>query len=174
MEPLTKVRLRPLVMRDASAVAAAQHAMAAEDFTFALRWRETLAWDDYLGRLDRIRRDIEVPDGLVPADFLVAEVDGRIVGRSSIRHRLNDLLAHEGGHIGYCVLPAHRRRGFATEILRQSLIIARAAGVDRVLVACDDDNEASGVIIERCGGVLEDVVQSRDDVPVPVRRYWIA
>ncbi len=108
------------------------------------------------------------------ADFLVAEVDGRIVGRSSIRHRLNDLLAHEGGHIGYCVLPDHRRRGFATDILRQSLSIARAAGVDRVLVACDDDNEASRVIIERCGGVLEDVVQSRDDVPVPVRRYWIA
>ena len=34
--------------------------------------------------------------------------------------------AREGGHIGYAVRPAHRRRGYATEILRQSLIIARA------------------------------------------------
>jgi len=31
-------------------------------------------------------------------------------------------------------LAQHRRRGYATEILRQSLIIARAAGVGRVAV----------------------------------------
>ncbi|MGI8445981.1 MAG: hypothetical protein ACR2MP_02105 [Streptosporangiaceae bacterium] len=34
----------------------------------------------------------------------------------------------EGGYIGYCVLSGHRRRGYATGILRQSLVIARAHG----------------------------------------------
>ena len=66
--------------------------------------------------------------------------------------------ASQGGHIGYAVRPAHRRRGYATEILRQSLIIARAVGVDRVLVTCDDTNVGSSAVIEACGGVLDDVV----------------
>jgi predicted acetyltransferase len=57
---------------------------------------------------------------------LVADVAGEIVGRTSIRHQLNDFLEREGRHIGYGVLPGHRRRGYATEIPRQSLVITRA------------------------------------------------
>jgi predicted acetyltransferase len=70
------------------------------------------------------------------------------------------------------VLPAHRRRGYATEILQQSLIIIRAIGVDRVLVTCDDDNIGSMKVIEKCGGVLESVV-TYDGDRIGKRRYWI-
>ena len=68
--------------------------------------------------------------------------------------------------------PQHRRRGYGTEILGQSLVVARAAGVDRVLVTCDDDNVGSAAVIERCGGVLESVIDGSDGVAK--RRYWIA
>ena len=84
---------------------------------------------------------------------------------------LNDWLAHQGGHIGYGVLPEHRRQGFATEILRQSVIIARSEGIDPSLVCCDDANVGSALAIERCGGVLENVVDGDDG---PTRRYWIS
>lgn len=60
---------------------------------------------------------------------------------------------------------------YATEILRQSLIVARAVGIDRVLVTCDEGNVASARTIERCGGVLESVV-AIDGGPAK-RRYWI-
>ena len=113
-----------------------------------------------------------MPDGLVPATFLVADVDGVLVGRTSIRHELDEFLAREGGHIGYAVVAEHRRRGYATEILRQSLVLARAVGVDRVLVTCDDDNVGSATVIERCGGVFESLVDSSEGGP-PKRRYWI-
>jgi predicted acetyltransferase len=60
------------------------------------------------------------------------------------------------------VRPAFRRCGHATEILRQSVAIARAGGVERILVVCDDDNVGSARVIERCGGVLESVVTPHD------------
>lgn len=107
----------------------------------------------------------------MPTTFLVADVAGRIVGRVSIRHELNERLLVEGGHIGYAVLQEYRRRGYASEILRQSLVVARTLGVERVLITCDDDNVGSSAVIERCGGVL-DSMSTADDGHA-VRRYWI-
>ena len=98
---------------------------------------------------------MNLPEQHVPSTFLVADIDGQIVGRVTIRHELNDFLRVEGGHIGYCVLPGFRRRGYATEILRQALIVARSIGIDRVLVTCDDDNAASIAVIEANGGKLD-------------------
>jgi predicted acetyltransferase len=166
-----RLRLRPPLPADEAAFLAAHEAMACEDFAFGLGFEPGQPWQDYLARLERQRCGIDLPPGLVPATFLVADVDGHLVGRSSIRHELNDFLRREGGHIGYGVLPEHRRRGYATEILRQSLVVARALGVDRVLVTCDHDNIGSATVIERCGGVLHSVIDVEDGSPK--RRYWI-
>lgn len=108
--------------------------------------------------------------GWVPSTWLLAVVEGVVVGRTSIRFELNDSLVVEGGHIGYAVHLDHRRRGYATEILRQSLVVARAAGVDRVLVTCADDNVGSSRVIEANGGRLENIVDIEGQ---PLRRYWI-
>jgi predicted acetyltransferase len=159
--------LRPLRAADETAVRAAHAVMAAEGFEFALGLGACPEWADYLALLDRLRRGVDMPDGWVPATFLVAEVAGEIVGRTSVRHELDDWLLREGGHVGAGVLPAYRGRGHATEILRQSLVVARAAGVDRVLVTCDEDNVASRRVIEACGGRLEILPGTRR------RRYWI-
>jgi predicted acetyltransferase len=150
---------------------AAHRSMAGEQFTFGLGYSDGMSWSKYLDELELHRRGVDLPSGLVPATFLVADVTGQIVGRTSIRHDLNEFLVREGGHIGYGVVAEHRRRGYATEILRQSLIIARALGIDRVLVTCDEDNVGSATVIERCGGVLESLVDS--DTGIAKRRYWI-
>lgn len=166
------LRLRPLREEDEAAFRAGQQLMATEDFTFGLGLKPRMSWRAYLKYLDRGRHGVRLPDGMVPATFLAAEVAGDIVGRSSVRHQLNEILEHEGGHIGYAVLPHYRRRGYATEILRQSLIIARAAGVDRVLVTCDDENAGSIAVIEANGGRLDGLVQASGDGHL-IRRYWI-
>lgn len=129
-----------------------------------------MVWADYLRRLADEHRGVDLAPGRVPATFLVAEHDGRIEGRVSIRHRLNDFLERKGGHIGYGVVPEYRNRGFATAMLQQALVIARSHGVERSLLVCDN-NAASVRVIERCGGVLDNVMEGEGDVLM--RRYWI-
>jgi predicted acetyltransferase len=89
------------------------------------------------------------------------------LGGLSIRHRLTPELLHEGGHIGYNVVPEHRRQGHATAILAQALLLCRAHGLARVLVTCDDSNVGSRRVIEANGGVPEEVTDG-------TCRYWIS
>jgi predicted acetyltransferase len=145
--------------------------MAAEGFIFGLGYQPGKPWERYLSELEDHRHGRNLPAGHVPGTFLVADAAGEIVGRTSIRFTLNAFLAERGGDIGYGVLPQHRRRGHATEILRQSLIIARATGVGRVLVTCDQDNAGSRAVIEACGGVLDSAVHLNGKPPA--LRFWI-
>ncbi len=166
------VRLRPLRVEDQEQALAAHDELAAEGFSFLLDWRPDLPWAGYVAQTAAWRCGRELPPDRVPSNFLIAELDGALAGRVSVRHEFNDFLAAYGGHIGYCVRPRFRRRGVATEILGQALIVARAHGVDRVLVTCDEDNLTSAGVIERQGGVLED--RRVDPRGVLKRRYWIA
>jgi len=151
-------------------VLASQRELAEENFVFAFL-RPGQSFVDYVRMVDDHRHGRSIDVDWVESTWLLADVDGAVVGRSSIRFELNDYLLAQGGHIGYGVRPSHRRRGYATEILRQSLVVARAGGVQDVLVTCDDDNVGSVRAIEANGGILENVVEIDG---VPLRRYWIS
>jgi predicted acetyltransferase len=152
----------------------AHQATSPEVPTFLHYYEEGLPFRRYLEVLAERSRGIGLPSAdHVPSTLLFAFVGDRIVGRTTIRHRLNAFLEREGGHIGYVVVPEFRRRGYATEMLRLALPIAREkSGATRILVTCDDDNVGSIRTIEKNGGVLENTVTT-PDVGKRIRRYWI-
>jgi len=151
----------------------AHHATTPQVPSFLHYYEEGMSLSRYLDVLDERERGVNLSPDHVPSTFLFAFIDERIVGRVSIRHRLNDRLLRVGGHIGYVVVPEFRRQGHATAILRLALAFAHdTLGYDRVLMTCDDDNIGSIKTIENNGGVLEEVVSGLD-LDVPKRRYWI-
>jgi predicted acetyltransferase len=142
--------------------------------SFLHHYEEGMPFRCYLEMLTAHERGIDLPSGAVPESFLFAFVDQSIVGRVSIRHSLNDYLERFGGHIGCVIVPAFRRRGYATVILRLAIQHAvRRLGLRRILLTCRDDNVGSIRAIEKNGGILESVVAEADGV-TPLRRYWIA
>lgn len=124
--------------------------------------------------VERLRRQSDpstlMEEGLVHATYWWIVDNDRYLGAISLRHTLNDFLLRAGGHIGYGVRPSARGRGLATWALGAVLPEARALGLDRVLVTCDDANVASARTIESNGGVLEDLRQTERG---RTRRYWI-
>ncbi len=168
---LSSLRLRPPIVDDARAFVAAHETLSRENFEFGLGFDPGAPFTHFIASVNDTRHGRNLLEGRVAASFLLAIVDDSIIGRVSVRFALNEFLSSFGGHIGYAVLPEHRCRGFATEMLSHALVIARAEGVDRVLVTCDDDNVGSAKTIERNGGVLEDRVTR--PVGGVTRRYWI-
>jgi predicted acetyltransferase len=107
----------------------------------------------------------------VPTTHLWAVSDDEFVGRISVHHELNDALRVEGGHIGYDTVPSFRRRGVATEMLRQALPVARRLGLTEVLITCDDTNAASIRVIEKNGGTLRETKAL--EAGKPLKRYYL-
>lgn len=145
---------------------------ADSEWQFAFCYEPGQPFADYVRRLESWTRGEELPGDFVPNTFLVGVVGDAIVGRVSLRHRLNASLERYGGHVGYGVVPSQRRRAYATEMLRQTLPIAASLGLSRLLITCDDDNAASIRVIERNGGVLEGPTTCAGSES-PGRRYWI-
>ena len=166
------VLLRQMGVSDEKQCLQAHEELAQDDFEFLFDLDQGEPWLVYVERVENLRLGVDLPPDRVPATFLLAEVEGEVVGRVSIRHELNAYLLEVGGHIGYGVRPGFRRRGYATAIMRESLAVAASIGLERLLVTCDDDNIGSATVIERCGGVLENVVPVEGS-SVPRRRYWV-
>ncbi|GFI49912.1 hypothetical protein IMSAGC020_01113 [Lachnospiraceae bacterium] len=81
--------------------------------------------------------------------------DRKIVGCIELRHTLNEELKIAGGHIGFSVVPEERRKGYASEMLRQIIETAESLRIPALLLTCDADNIASERTILKCGGILE-------------------
>ena len=168
------MELRPLQLSDEVAFFAAIEAFRRDDpnWDFAFGMDSYEDWPSYVAMVNSWPRGENLPVNFVPNTFLVGVVDGEIIGRVSLRHELSDWLHRIGGHIGYGVVPVHRRRGYATDMLRLTLPLARKLDLLRVLVTCDDDNVGSIRTIEKNGGVLENKVHE-DGMTCAKRRYWI-
>jgi predicted acetyltransferase len=129
--------------------------------------------DVYVQYLEQQSQGQNLQEGRVPhTTFWLVDASDEILAVSNLRHHLNEFLSVVGGHIGFGVRPSARRQGFATEVLRCTLIEAQKLGIERVFVTCDKGNVGSERAILKNRGVLQDEIWS-DVYSRVVRRFWI-
>ena len=122
----------------------------------------------------RAAEDRSKPDSVPCLLYGLFDEEGRrLVGLIQLRLRLTGYLQDFGGHIGYCVRPTERRKGYAKAMLRCALDVCRTEGLSRVLITCLETNVGSAKTIEACDGVYEKTVYDDRNYKANMKRYWI-
>lgn len=134
----------------------------------------TIDLREWLEFVRRLKDEKTTPSDMVPCTqyFYMRETDNKIVGCINIRYGLNERLGKYYGHIGYSVCPSERRKGYATQMLRDALVKCKEHGLNRVLITCNTDNEGSRRVIEVNGGIFDYTVLEPDSGKY-IERYWI-
>lgn len=94
------------------------------------------------------------PDWVITDTFFAVNESNKIVGIIDLRHTLNDFLK-DFGNCGYSVRPSERKKGYATDMLRQILKVAKESGMDELHLSVERDNEPSIRTIKSNGGIYE-------------------
>lgn len=130
---------------------------------------------EWLKKIEDYTKKETLPEGKVLSDifFSVRKSDNKIVGIINIRHSLSDYLYNYGGHIGYCIIPSERRKGYAYKQLLLGLEYCKSIGINKVLITCLDYNIGSSKTIEKSGGELENIVKNKESNET-FKRYWIS
>jgi predicted acetyltransferase len=170
---MSMIHLRELTEHDEEAFFEGLREAEGEDpHWYSFSWKPGMSYSEMMEILRKEAAGIDLLPGRVPHSMLYAFHDGKIIGRLSVRHRLNEKLRKRGGHIGYWVSPRFRRQGFGAEIVRRGLEFCRKIEINPVLVTCADDNVPSWKLVERFGGKLEGKVWDDEDEEM-IRKYWI-
>jgi len=129
-------------------------------------------FEDYLARMRVLAKGENLPADAVPSHTYFLMCEGKIIGRSQLRRKLNAEFEIKYGHISADVRPSERKKGFGTLILILTLEKAKELGLKRLLVTCKANNTASAKIIEKCGGVFDKQV-IHEETGMLFSHYWI-
>lgn len=129
-------------------------------------------FDLLIKKLEDEAKGINLKKDRFPQTELWLVENRKYIGDIRIRHGLNKQLKKIGGHIGYGIRPAERKKGYGKLILKLGLEKAKEIGLKEVLITCDKSNIGSKKIIETSGGELIDckIINEQEE---PVCSYKI-
>ena len=100
--------------------------------------------------------------------------NGKFIGAFDLRTELNEFFMYVRGNVGYGIAPQYRRMGYATKGLGLLKEKAHELGMKKLLIAAMEENVGSWKVIEKNGGVLENIITLPwENTGQKYKRYWI-
>jgi predicted acetyltransferase len=119
-------------------------------------------------------RNGEVVPRIAQTDFWLVENNDAFIGQITLRApELPAHLLEMGGHIGYSIRPSMYGKGYGTKMLGLLLQQLDKKEYPKVLITCNEPNKASARVIEKNGGVLQDVIDTKYNPGIKMCRYHI-
>ena len=139
----------------------------------AIKYHTEEYFNNMIKELEQSERG-ETSGGYAPTTtyWLYDEDENKILGASNLRHYLTEEGIKYWGHIGYGIRPSERKKGYATELLKLTMLEAKKKNIDKVLLGAYTGNIGSWRVMEKCNGKLENIV-IEEETGLPIKRYWI-
>ncbi len=131
-------------------------------------------FEEWFEKTDRNSKMETLPkDRVLCTQFLtMRKSDNKLVGMINLRHELNDYLSKFGGHIGDCIRPTERHKGYATAQKLLCLEYCKKLGISPILITAKVENIYSQKSIMKSGGVFEKQITDESNGNI-FNRYWI-
>lgn len=143
-------------------------------------WPLKLAYKTEKEFLEMIEKLESRSKGLIDDDcplsdtYWIYKEDGdKLIGAINIRKFDEKHKLDIWGHIGYGIRPSERKKGYATEILRQAKNVCKNMGLDKIMLACYEWNKGSEKVMINNGGVLKDTI-IEDETGDVIKLYEIS
>ena len=138
-----------------------------------LKYHTEEYFKEMLARIDEVEKGINLGEYASSSTYWLYDDERNIlIGASNLRHYLTEKDSKTWGHIGYGIRPSERKKGYATKLLEMTLIEAKRKNIDKVLLGAYTGNIGSWKVMEKCGGVFENIV-IEEETGLPVKRYCI-
>lgn len=128
---------------------------------------------EWIDELEKGKDEKNLPNTYSPHTlYLAINDENKLIGAIGLRWKMVPTLMTFGGLIGYSIRPTQRGKGYASEMLRLALEKFKETDISDVLISCKDFNIASKKVIEKNGGIFENIYENEDD-GYNYLRYWI-
>ena len=134
--------------------------------------REEENYDDFLLRIKNRRKGKLLSKRDVPATIYFIIENDEVIGTIDLRHLLNKDYFERLGHVAYYIKPELRNRGYATNALRLAKKKYYNKHINKILITCYNDNEASKKVILKNDGVFEKDIYD-EKTGKTISRYYI-
>lgn len=134
---------------------------------------DKMDYEEWLDDLEKNKYEKNLPNDYSPHTlYLALDEENQLVGAIGLRWKQVPILMTFGGLIGYSIRPNQRGKGYASEMLKLAVEKFANTDIENVLITCKDFNIASKKVIEKNGGIFENVYNNIDD-GYNYLRYWI-
>lgn len=141
-------------------------------FEMGNAYRENESFDEMIKRLKNRAKGKNIAKLDVPSSMKWIIENDEIVGTIDLRHLLNKNYFERLGHVAYYIHPQKRGKGYATNALKLAIKWYKKRAINKILITCYSDNEASKKVILKNGGIFEKrVPDSRSNKTI--NRYLI-